>query len=243
MSIKERLQKVASTAVSEPERSKFIARALFKEVKKIEDKLEQSRKIAKEIEARGFWDNLTASTGKDLVRVANAQNAINNEMFGLIQETIGLNVLSYAGLAGLLDELRQCIEHGLVDANGKVIKLSNEGRELADTAASILTGILDGAKGTQDSISLNAEQIDRLRAELEQKEQLDSLQDQAIARLEAQVMALARQVIELQDGLRNAHDTAANRIGHLEMRHSRWRFATVAVGLVPLIWLASTAWF
>ena len=125
----------------------------------------------------------------------------------------------------------------------KVIKLSNEGRELADTATNILTGILDGAKGTQDSISLNAEQIDRLRVELEQKNQLDSLQDQAIARLEAQVMALARQVIELQDGQRRAHDSAVNRIGHLERRHSRWRFATIAVGLVPAIWWVSTAWF
>ena len=243
MTIKERLKKVASEAVSEPERSKVIARVLFREVKGIEDKLKESREIAEEIQKRGFWDTLTASTGKDLVRVANAQNAINNEMFGLIQETIGLNVLSYAGLAGLLDELRQCIEHGLVDANGKVIKLSNEGRELADTATNILTGILDGAKGTQDSISLNAEQIDRLRVELEQKNQLDSLQDQAIARLEAQVMALARQVIELQDGQRRAHDSAVNRIGHLDRRHSRWRFATIAVGLVPAIWWVSTAWF
>jgi hypothetical protein len=243
MTIKERLLKVANVAVSEPERSKHIARALFKEVKEIEDKLEQSVEIAREIEARGIWGNLTASPGKDLVRVAKAQNAINNEMFGLIQETISLNVLSYAGLAGLLDELRQCIEHGLVDANGKVIRLSSEGRELADTAANILTGILDGAKGTQDSISLNAEQIDHLRMELEQKSQLDSQQDQAIARLEAQVMALAKQVIELQDGLRNARDTAAHRIGHLEQRHSRWRYATIAIGLVPMIWLASTAWF
>lgn len=238
MNLTLRIGGAAAAVENDPDKSKDLARTIFGEVKAIEEKILISRALAKQIENRSLWGRITASSGKDLADAVRSQNEINEEMLGLIQATIGLNMMSYAGLASLLDELRRCIDHGLVDANGRVITLSSEGRELADTATRILTGILDGAKRTQDSISHNSEQIERIQRDLVERDQTDSRRAELVAHLNDQVVELRERLDAANGALKNANNQNLARIQALESRQARWLIAVSFAVVFALIVVA-----
>jgi chromosome segregation ATPase len=182
----------------ESQQAKSIAQKLFTEIDSLEDEILESKRQVREIEDRGFFKRTFSSSSKDLSAVAKTQNSINRRMMDLIQETIRLNMLSYAGLVCLMEEMRKGIEGSLKDANGRIIQLGSEGRDLAETATDIISGILDTSKGTQGRIDQHEEAIKQIDQELEAKDQLDSRQDEAINQLDQQIK-LKEKLDEKQD--------------------------------------------
>ncbi len=182
----------------ESQQAKSIAQKLFTEIDSLEDEILESKRQVREIEDRGFFKRTFSSSSKDLSAVAKTQNSINRRMMDLIQETIRLNMLSHAGLVCLMEEMRKGIEGSLKDANGRIIQLGSEGRDLAETATDIISGILDTSKGTQGRIDQHEEAIKQIDQELEAKDQLDSRQDEAINQLDQQIK-LKEKLDEKQD--------------------------------------------
>lgn len=164
-------------------KAKSMAQQFFKEIETLEGEIKQSNELSREIENRGFWKRLGSSTSKDLAAIGRIQNSINKRMVDLIQETIRLNMLSYAGLVMLMDEMRKGIEHGFTDANGNIIRLGEEGRDLAEAATDIISGILDTSRDTQDRIEHNAESIQQLVQSLEEKVRKDAERDASLTDL------------------------------------------------------------
>lgn len=175
-----------STAVavkSDALKARSMAQQFFKEIETLEGEIKQSNALSHEIENRGFWKRLGSSTSKDLAAIGRIQNSINKRMVDLIQETIRLNMLSYAGLVVLMDEMRNGIEHGFRDANGNITRLGEEGRDLAEAATDIISGILDTSRDTQDRIEHNAESIQHLVQRLEETARADAERDAALTEL------------------------------------------------------------
>ncbi len=164
-------------------KAKSVAQQFFKEIESLEAEIQQSNAISSEIESRGFLKRMRSSASKDISQIARIQNTINKRMVDLIQETIRLNMLSYAGLVVLMDEMRNGIEHGFRDANGNITQLGEEGRSLAETATDIISGILDTSRHTQDRIEHNAESILHVLQRLDGKVQEDAVRDATLADL------------------------------------------------------------
>lgn len=181
-----------STALAAQEESlkaRFMAQRFFKEIESLEEEIKQSKDLSRAIEERGIWQRLTSSTAKDLSEIAKIQGNINKRMVDLIQETIRLNMLSYAGLVMLMKEMRAGIDGGFKDANGNITRLGKEGRDLAETATSIISGILDSSQDTQDRIDSNAQGIQDLVNRLDAEAQLATVRSKA---LDATIAALSQ---------------------------------------------------
>lgn len=164
---------------------KPIARSLFHGIGELEKEIQQSKDLASEIGNRNGLNPKNWFSGKkDLVAVAKTQNSISNRLFGLIQEIIRVNMMSHASLIALMVEMKKGMENGFVDANGNITRLGIDGRNLAETATQVISGILDASKDTQERISQNSEGIEQLHKELEANAKVELSRDQAIAGLE-----------------------------------------------------------
>jgi uncharacterized protein (DUF3084 family) len=178
---------------------KPIASNLFHGIGELENEINRSKNLASEIGNRNSWNPKNWFSGKkDLTAVAATQNSINKRLFDLIQEIIRVNMLSHASLIALMFEMKKGVENGFVDANGHITRLGVEGKNLAETATQVISGILDASRDTQERISHNSEDIRKINRELGVKARVDSSQDEAIASLMKH--AEAKDVLDLQQG-------------------------------------------
>lgn len=251
--------------LNEDKKAKDIAHTLFAEIESLEKEIVKSKQLASQIENRGFFKKTFSSSSKDLVAIQKSQNSINDKMVGLTQETIKLNMLSYAGLVCLMDEMRKGIEGGFTDANGNITKLGKNGRELAETATNIISGILDSSKDTQIRIEKNAGEIARINQELDEKKTLDKKLKTAIGNLlkrsdekqvqinehKVEIEKLIVQISLLDEKIHRMESTlqqyeSDNAIGHIiQLKKSarNWQYVTIALALIPMIWLVVITWF
>lgn len=205
----EYLNVLPAETINDGEQSKQVAERLFHEFKDLDKDIERSRAKIKEIENRGLWEWIKSSSSKDMVYIAKSHGDIHQKMIVLIQKTIGLNVLSYAGLASMISILRGLIENGLVDQNGRVIRLSEDSKEFANTAASIFDGMLNEVNNTQKSINLNTDNIEKIWNEVERKKLVDQSQDDAISRLSTQLDEKERLDSQQSESLARLHEQAS----------------------------------
>jgi hypothetical protein len=157
-----------------------VASSLLDAIKDIEDCIEKAGKNVKNIEERGVFDSIFSSTTTDLVSISKSQNKINDMILSLIQEVISLNTMSFSFLIAVVGELEDRTRKGWIDNEGKLQTLSTVGLDFADKARDIFLRIVEGAKGTQKRINLNAENIDEIRNALELRSKLGIQQGQEI---------------------------------------------------------------
>lgn len=280
-----------STALAAQEESlkaRFMAQRFFKEIESLEEEIKQSKNLSRAIEERGIWQRLTSSTAKDLSEIAKIQGNINKRMVDLIQETIRLNMLSYAGLVVLMKEMRAGIDGGFKDANGNITRLGKEGRDLAETATSIISGILDSSQDTQDRIDSNAqgiqdlvnrldaeaqlatvrsnaldatiaalsqrsqendtldqwqnEALSSLRAELHEKQELDTSRDAVIDKQAGELASQAHLLSTVERALIAQQSASELKFAALMKAHVRMRTTFIALFALALGWLSAVSW-
>lgn len=280
-----------STALAAQEESlkaRFMAQRFFKEIESLEEEIKQSKNLSRAIEERGIWQRLTSSTAKDLSEIAKIQGNINKRMVDLIQETIRLNMLSYAGLVVLMKEMRAGIDGGFKDANGNITRLGKEGRDLAETATSIISGILDSSQDTQDRIDSNAqgiqdlvnrldaeaqlatvrsnaldatiaalsqrsqendtldqwqnEALSSLRAELHEKQELDTSRDAVIDKHAGELASQAHLLSTVERALIAQQSASELKFAALMKAHVRMRTTFIALFALALGWLSAVSW-
>lgn len=269
-------------------KARFMAQRFFKEIESLEEEIKQSKNLSRAIEERGVWQRLTSSTAKDLSQIAKIQGNINKRMVDLIQETIRLNMLSYAGLVVLMKEMRAGIDGGFKDANGNITRLGEEGRDLAETATSIISGILDSSQDTQDRIESNAqgiqdlfkrldaeaelatvrnnaldatmaalaqrskendtldewqnEALSSLRAELHEKQELDTSRDAIIDKHSGELASQAQQLGTIESVLPAQQSATELKFAALMKTHLRMRTTFTALLMLAFVWLSAISW-
>lgn len=279
-----------TTLVAQEEslKARFMAQRFFKEIEALEEEIKQSKNLSRAIEERGIWQRLTSSTAKDVSEIAKIQGNINKRMVDLIQETIRLNMLSYAGLVVLMNEMRAGIDGGFKDANGNITRLGEEGRDLAETATSIISGILDSSQDTQDRIESNAqgiqdlfkrldaeaelatvrnnaldatiatlaqrskendtldewqnEALSCLRAELHEKQKLDTSRDAVIDKHSGELASQAQQLSTIESALPAQQSATELKFAALMKTHVRMRTTFMALLMLAFGWLSAISW-
>lgn len=128
-----------------------IARSLFIEIKSIDDEIKRSQERTKELSDRPFYRGLFSSR-KDRIAAFEQQNSINIKMMTLIERHIQMNVLSAAALTNVLDDFRGHVDTGFKDSHGNTVRLSDNGKKLADSMSTMILGVIQSAERTRDSI-------------------------------------------------------------------------------------------
>lgn len=164
-----------------------VAEGIFLRIRDLEKAVKQSESQVAEIENRGMFKSMFSSTKTDLINISKSQNKINDVMLEVVNEAIALNVTSYSFLAAVIEQLEQRVAHGMHDANGRIIKLSDVGRGFANSAASIFNKILEGSRETRETLAQSAERIEQV--------------DYALQATDAQVQKQAMQLSSVQTAM------------------------------------------
>ena len=128
-----------------------IARSLFIEINSIDDEIKQSQKRIQELSARPFYRGLFSGR-KDRLAASEQQNSINIKMMTLIERHIQMNVLSVAALTAVLEDFKDHVDSGFKDSHGNTVRLSDNGKKLADSMSTMILGVIQSAERTRDSI-------------------------------------------------------------------------------------------
>lgn len=163
--------------------AKTVASSLYLRIADLERAIRVSSSTVQSIEDRSWLRQLVGSTSSDLISISKSQSKINDLMMEMINEVISLNVMSYASLVVIMEDFRHAVNNGMKDSEGRDIKLSEEGKELAEKAGLIFQKIIDGSKDTKGRIDLNAQQIDAIAEDIAAKQEVDQKQDLSIAAL------------------------------------------------------------
>ena len=145
------LKSSSATLLPGPVAPENIARSLFIEINSIDDEIKRSQKRAQELSDRPFYRGLFSGR-KDRLIASEQQNSINIKMMTLIERHIQMNVLSVAALTTVLDDFKGHVDSGFKDSHGNTVRLSDNGKKLADSMSTMILGVIQSAERTRDSI-------------------------------------------------------------------------------------------
>lgn len=131
--------------------SELIAKTIFSEIALLDLEIKRSEERTKELQARKFYQS-PFSGRTDQIIASQQQNQINKMFADLMQRHIQLSVCSSVALTGAVDQLKSHVLNGFEDANGNTVKLSENGRALAESMSSMIHGFIQTADNTRNSL-------------------------------------------------------------------------------------------
>lgn len=144
-----------------------VARQLAETIHRIERTIDKSDENIREIEERGILQGMFKSVRGDFVSISKSQAEINKLMIDVINHVVMLNMMNFSFLTTLIHEFNVMVENGWYDQEGRLQKLSDTGKQFAETTNELFTTILHNVKTKNDTMRVQQEQLEELHQNYE----------------------------------------------------------------------------